>query len=123
MMVLRCAVSMFDWIFTVTLLYALFLADVVFTYRNLKALSILYPKRFLKYEMNRIILWLIMKYGIENAFAIYFWVGFIFFTILTVWLPIHAGILVGFMIALVLLVHIPNYIELKKRLKKRARFK
>jgi hypothetical protein len=119
-MVCSCSITLFDTIFTGSLLYILFISDLVFTFVNLYALKRLFPKTYLMYEQNLIIKRLVRWFGIKKAVFIYSVLGVILFTILWLWIPIHAGILVGFLFGLVLLIHIPNFFEIRKRLRKRG---
>lgn len=115
---LDCSVTLFDKIFTYSVLYILFISDLILTFINLKKIKILYPKNYLSYERNIIIKKLIKKYGILKTEMIYYPLGLILFTLFVLYIPIHANLIVGILISMVFLIHIPNYFEIKKRLSK-----
>lgn len=110
-----------DIVFTVMILYILFIIDIAFTFINFYNLKKIYSKKkYLKYEYNLIIKYLINKYGLKKTTFIYPVLGLFLFTLFVLYFPIQPCIIIGFLLCLVITTHIPNYYFLRKKVKKKC---
>jgi len=113
---LLCESTVADKIVTIILLYSLYIADIIFTYVNLYRLKKLMPKKYVNYEFNFIIRFLIKRYSLKTALIYSSTVNLVLFTLISFYL--NPGLVIGVLSTIVFLIHLPNYLEIKKRLKK-----
>lgn len=117
---LECEITLFDKIFTATVLYMLFISDLTLTFINLYNLKKLYPRSYLTYEKNIIINKMTKRYGLGVTTVIYPVIGILLFTLFVLKAPIQPALVVGVLISLLFLIHLPNFFEIRKRLKKKC---
>jgi len=116
---IHCDASTVDIILTLGTLSILFVIDMFLSISNLTNLQKLYPKTYLKFEQNIFMKYLIKRLGLNRGFFIYLFVCSLLFWVL-VWYVLNPSIIIGAMFVICFLIHLPNFFEIKKRLKKRG---
>ena|SRR3990172_5536074 len=111
---LVCEHNLFDVILTVIVLYALYFADIYFTFYSLFRMKVLRPSSYIKYEYNIFIKYLLKNYKFLTAFWLYFISSFVIFTLLTLYV-LQPALLIGYYVAVLLIAHLPNYRYIKKK--------
>jgi hypothetical protein len=117
---IHCEASTFDIVLTLSILGILFCIDMWFTLQNLRNLRILYPKTYLKFEQNIFMKALIRKMGLGGGFFAYLFICGVLFWI-AVWWLLNPSLLIGVMFVICFLIHYPNYLEIRRRLKKKVK--
>lgn len=114
---IQCEKTVSDVVLTLVVLYTLYTIDMILTYINLKNLKKLYPKKYMKFEINLAIKFLVSKLGLDKGMLLYLPIGYAVFTFVFVYLMLPS-VMVGVFVTIVFLIHLPNFFEIRKRLKK-----
>ena len=113
-----CETDKIDIVITLVVMYGLFITDMVLTFISLHRLKILFPKKYMFYERNVVIKFMVKKIGLKKTTFIYPIIGLMTFSIFA-WYIIQPALIIGVFATIVFLIHVPNYFEIKKRLKRK----
>lgn len=115
-MIDRCDLTTLDIVIGNIVLWSLYLADFLMTYHSLRLARQWRPRKYQELEYNVLYRFFLKRFGLKGMLYA-FPISTALFVVLLVLFPFVTTLLIGYLLAMVLSVHLPNLKLLNKKVR------